>query len=349
MKSISTLWEINIVNHMKHIALVLLVLLIPLISAAQSERVVNGIVYGEKGGPVVGATVYARGADMSVKTDGEGRFTITIPMSTKELRADCPGYHALALRIDGQFMVFKMKLDKDYASRAYEYASIEAKLAQDAEKKKIDEAKAQAEAARNEKWRVTDSLYNQKYKNKGFVHSVEISYGYQLDQGEVVYKNLGFRNYRSLHPVEVNYTIAYRFNHFLSLGIGTGLQYQIVNLCTYPDVFHPSYTQQEKFTPINIPVFLNVKTYLSRGWCQPLLSISGGVYCPNLEGMIDVGFGVNFRMNRTTNAYLLLGIRTTPYGDFHQYVSNVIEDRPDFFIYHPSVAWTPSFKVGFTF
>ena len=266
-----------------------------------------------------------------------------------ELRAECPGYHALVLRIDGPFMVFKMKIDKDYASRAYEYASIEAKLAQDAEKRRINEAKAQAEAERSEKRKTLDSLYNQKYKNKGVVHSVEISYGYQLAQGEVVYKNLGFRNYRSLHPVEVNYTIAYRFNHFLSLGIGTGLQYQIVNLCTYPDVFHPSYTQQEKFTPINIPVFLNVKTYLSRGWCQPLLSISGGVYCPNLEGMIDVGFGVNFRMNRTTDAYLLLGIRTTPYGDFHQYVSNVIEDRPDFFIYHPSVAWTPSFKVGFTF
>lgn len=336
-------------NLQRDIALTLLVLLIPLISAAQSNRVVKGLVYGESGGPIVGATVYAGGADLSVKTDEEGRFTITIPISMAELRAECPGYHALVLRIDGPFMVFKMKIDKDYASRAYEYASIEAKLAQDAEKRRINEAKAQAEAERSEKRKTLDSLYNQKYKNKGVVHSVEISYGYQLAQGEVVYKNLGFRNYRSLHPVEVNYTIAYRFNHFLSLGIGTGLQYQIVNLCTYQDVFHPSYTQQEKFTPINIPVFLNVKTYLSRGWCQPLLSISGGVYCPNLEGMIDVGFGVNFRMNRTTNAYLLLGIRTTPYGDFHQYVSNVIEDRPDFFIYHPSVAWTPSFKVGFTF
>ncbi len=336
-------------NLQRDIALTLLVLLIPLISAAQSDRVVKGLVYGESGGPIVGATVYAGGADLSVKTDEEGRFTITIPISMAELRAECPGYHALVLRIDGPFMVFKMKIDKDYASRAYEYASIEAKLAQDAEKRRINEAKAQAEAERSEKRKTLDSLYNQKYKNKGVVHSVEISYGYQLAQGEVVYKNLGFRNYRSLHPVEVNYTIAYRFNHFLSLGIGTGLQYQIVNLCTYQDVFHPSYTQQEKFTPINIPVFLNVKTYLSRGWCQPLLSISGGVYCPNLEGMIDVGFGVNFRMNRTTDAYLLLGIRTTPYGDFHQYVSNVIEDRPDFFIYHPSVAWTPSFKVGFTF
>lgn len=336
-------------NIQRYIALILLVLLIPLISAAQSDRVVKGLVYGESGGPIVGATVYAGGADLSVKTDEEGRFTITIPISMAELRAECPGYHALVLRIDGPFMVFKMKIDKDYASRAYEYASIEAKLAQDAEKRRINEAKAQAEAERSEKRKTLDSLYNQKYKNKGVVHSVEISYGYQLAQGEVVYKNLGFRNYRSLHPVEVNYTIAYRFNHFLSLGIGTGLQYQIVNLCTYPDVFHPNYTQQEKFTPINIPVFLNVKTYLSRGWCQPLLSISGGVYCPNLEGMIDVGVGVNFRINRTTDAYLLLGIRTTPYGDFHQYVSNVIEDRPDFFIYHPSVAWTPSFKVGFTF
>ena len=59
-------------NLQRDIALTLLVLLIPLISAAQSDRVVKGLVYGESGGPIVGATVYAGGADLSVKTD-EGK------------------------------------------------------------------------------------------------------------------------------------------------------------------------------------------------------------------------------------------------------------------------------------
>ena len=53
-----------------------------------------------------------------------------------------------------------------------------------------------------------------------------------------------------MDPVEFKYTLSYRFNNFLSVGIGTGIQYQLVNLCDYPDVFDPKYTGLEDFTPI---------------------------------------------------------------------------------------------------
>ena len=45
-----------------------------------------------------------------------------------------------------------------------------------------------------------------------------------------------------MDPVEFKYTLSYRFNNFLSVGIGTGIQYQLVNLCDYPDVFDPTMT-----------------------------------------------------------------------------------------------------------
>lgn len=334
---------------MRPIISAFLFVFVSFVCAAQNDRALNGIVYGENGGPLTGATVYAVGTDLSAKTDTAGRFALAVPHFVEELRAECPGYHALVRRIDDTFMVFKMALDEKYASRAYEYAAIEAKLAQDKEKRVIEAAKAKVRAEKNAEKRKVDSLYNLKYKNIGLVHSVEISYGYQLAHGEVIYKNLGFREYGSLHPVELNYTMSYRFHNFFSLGIGTGLQYQLVNLCRYPDVFDPSYTGYEDFTPVNVPLFLNLKSYLTRGSWQPLVSVSAGVYCPNLEGLADVGIGLNYRLSRTSNVYLLLSVRTTPYGDFRKYTSSVIGGDRNFSAYYPGVAWTPSFKVGCTF
>lgn len=335
---------------MKQIISFLLFIAFTFVCSAQNERVVKGLVYGENGGPLAGASVYAVGTELSAKTDTAGRFTISVPHSVNDLRAECPGYHILVQEIDGSFMVFKMKLDEKYASRAYEYASIEARLAQNKEKSMLDAAKAKVWNERNAKKRKLDSLYDLEYKNIGLVHSVEISYGYQLAQGEVAYKNLGFREYGSLHPVELNYTLSYRFHNFFSLGIGTGVQYQLVNLCKYPDVFDPSYDGYEDFTPVNVPVFLNLKSYLTRGSWQPLVSVSAGIYCPNLEGMADVGIGLNYRLNRTSNIYFLFSVRTTPYGDFRQYKPSVIGGgERDFSAYYPGVAWTPSFKFGYTF
>ena len=38
------------------------------------------------------------------------------------------------------------------------------------------------------------------------------------------YKNLGFREYGSLNPIEFRYTLSYKFNYFFSAGIGTGIR-----------------------------------------------------------------------------------------------------------------------------
>ena len=218
-----------------------------------------------------------------------------------------------------------------------------------AEAKRIAEEKAAAAKARAEEKakkiaqrKEIDKAYNAKYRNKGLVHSFELSYGYQLGSGNVVYKNLGYREYGSLHPVEATYTIGYRFCNWVSLGLGAGVSYNLVNLCTYGDVFDTMYEGADKFTPINIPVFLNSKVYTSRGKCQPMLSVSGGVYAPNLELLADVGVGCNLRLSKRGNMYFLASIRTTPYGFF-------VENSSSNGYYFSDFVWTPSFKIGFTF
>ena len=243
-------------------------------------------------------------------------------------------------------------------ARAEEQARIEAEKKAEAERiaaqkaaeaKRIAEEKAAAAKAKAEeqakkiaKRKEIDKAYNAKYRNKGLVHSFELSYGYQSGKENVIYKNLGYREYGSLHPVEATYTIGYRFCNWVSVGVGAGVSYNVVNLCTYGDVFDPMYKGTDKFTPINIPVFLNTKVYMSRGKYQPILSVSGGVYAPNLELLADVGVGCNLRLSKRGNMYFLASIRTTPYGFF---VENSSSDG----YYFSDFVWTPSFKIGFTF
>ena len=169
-----------------------------------------------------------------------------------------------------------------------------------------------------------------------------------MGKGDVIYKNLGLREYGSFHPIEATYTIGYRFCNWVSLGLGAGVSYNLVNLCTYGDVFDPMYEGADKFTPINIPIFLNTKFYISRGKCQPMLSVSGGVYAPNLELLADVGVGCNLRLSKRGNMYFLASLRTTPYGFFVEKSIGFNYDLSSSY-YYSDFVWTPSFKIGFTF
>lgn len=225
-------------------------------------------------------------------------------------------------------------------AKAEEQARIEAEKKAEAERMAAQKAAAKAKriAQRNE----IDKAYNAKYRNRGLVHSFELSYGYQSGKEDVIYKNLGYREYGNFHPIEATYTIGYRFCNWVSLGLGAGVAYNLVNLCTYGDLFDPMYQGADKFTPINIPIFLNTTVYMSRGKCQPMFSVSGGIYAPNLEVLADVGIGCNLRLSKNGNMYFLASIRTTPYGFF---VENSLSDS----YYFSDFVWTPSFKIGFTF
>lgn len=338
---------------MKRIVYTILLLLIYFLCPAQSDHVIKGAVIGENGAAISGAEVRAVQSGLFCKTDSKGEFVIKVPLSVEELQVTCPGYHTLTLKITDSFLIFNLKLDKEYASRAYEYAAIEAKLAETAEKKLIEEEMAKVKAERIARVKALDEAYDKEYKNRGFVYSAEVAYGYQIGHGDVKYKNLGFREYGSLHPIEANFTFGYRFWNWFSAGVGAGMQYQLVNLCEYKygDLIDPEYIGWEKFTRMNFPLFINVKTYLSRGKIQPLMSLSGGIYLPNNEGMFDIGLGANWRLNKTKNLYFLLSFRRTPYGDFREIDTIVNRNdviQKDYKVYYDKLVWTPSFKIGVT-
>ena len=211
-----------------------------------------------------------------------------------------------------------------------------------AERKAAEEVAAIAKAEKLAERKAINEAYNAKYKNKGFAHALEFSYAFYTGTSgasDVVYKHLGYREYGSLHPVVVTYTFGYRFSNWLSLGIGAGVQYQLVNLSAYGDVFTPLYKDVDKYTPLNIPVFVNAKLYMSRGKCQPLLSLSGGMYAPNKEGLFDVGLGLNMRLTKVRSMFFMISACSTPYGDFNESSA----------VYTAAGQTSASFKLGFTF
>lgn len=269
---------------------------------------------------------------------------------------------------------FRLAAEKKAAQESAAQARSEESSRLAEEKRAAREAASIAKAEKVADRKAAIDAYNAKYKNKGLVHTLELSYvlytGDPSEGYDVLYENFDRLKYRSLHPVELKYTFGYRFNNWFSLGLGAGVHYQLVNLYTYGDKFAPIYRGTEKYyTPINIPVFLNTRLYMSRGKFQPMLSLSGGVYVPLLltpgvtakllqensfrhmiYPLLDVGAGLNVRLGKSSNMYFLVSVGTTPFGSF-------IEEEPEGYnewdtnIYlHPqSGRIDPSFKVGFTF
>lgn len=272
----------------------------------------------------------------------------------------------------------QLAAEKEAIAKAKAEAAAKAKAEEDA--RKAAEAKAKAEEAARiaaiEKAKA-DSIanvkaakrqarleemnkYNKQYRNKGLVHNFELNYSYPLTgANKIVYQNYGIREFSTLHPVEFNYSIGYRFCNWVSVSLGTGVTYDLVDLRNYGDKFSSIYEvttlpedarQVLNYSNISIPVFLNAKYYMTKGKVQPMLSVSGGIYLPlpsvSLQNMwlFDAGVGCNFRLSKRSNMYVMASVGTVP---------AVLADIYDFYGQEYLWAWrnavlAPRIKIGFT-
>ena len=245
-----------------------------------------------------------------------------------------------------------------YAAQKAAEAKEKARIAA-IEKAKSDSL-AKVKAEKMEKRQAIMNKYNQQYRNKGLVHNLELNYSYPLTGvNTIVYQNYGIREFSTLHPVEFNYSIGYRFCNWVSLSIGAGLTYDLVDLRNYGDKFSSAYEQQShpediqqilNYSNMSVPVFLNAKFYLSRGKVQPMMSLSGGVYLPlpniSVQDMLllDAGLGCNFRLSKRSNMYVMASIGTVPAVPADVY--NVL--RQEYFWARRSAVFAPRVKIGFT-
>ncbi|MBQ7517306.1 MAG: hypothetical protein IJU13_02615 [Bacteroidales bacterium] len=179
------------------------------------------------------------------------------------------------------------------------------------------EADAKAKAERKAANQAADKAYSERFKNQGFEHCVTVSYSYQLSKEDVAFVYSGFRDYGSTHPVELDYTLSYKFNRIVSLGVGVGVLYHLKSLSIVGDDYIAAYSSfREK--QLDVPVFANLKIRMLRSRIRPLISLQAGCYCMSGVFYSDAGLGCEYRVNKRLAMHLIASVRTCPWPNFSE-------------------------------
>lgn len=81
------------------LGLLLSIFLIPVSAFAQNQRTVTGTVIDETGEPLIGASVRVTGEPIGVSTDFDGRFSLNVPASAKQITVTYVGYQEITADI----------------------------------------------------------------------------------------------------------------------------------------------------------------------------------------------------------------------------------------------------------
>lgn len=202
--------------------------------------------------------------------------------------------------------------------------------------RKEAEEKARKEALAKER-RSKDEAYDKLFSNHGLEHTIDVSYAYPVSTGRVIFVYSGMRDYGSTHPVELDYTLSYKFSRIVSLGAGVGVLYHLKSISILNDDYISEYEHfREK--QLDVPVFARLKLNFLRTKVRPMINLQAGYYC--LSGVLygEAGLGVEYRMGKKNALQLSASARTVPWPYF-----NELEGAS----YIMSIA--PSIKLGFSF
>ena len=132
---------------MKRLLLIMFCAMFSLTGMAQSIRTIKGAVMNEKEEPMSGVTIKAVNSDAETVTDKNGRFELKIDSYIKYVEASYENYITAKAEIDGSYIVFNLKLDKQLV-KAKAKAKAEAEAKRAAEQAAAEKAKAEAESKR---------------------------------------------------------------------------------------------------------------------------------------------------------------------------------------------------------
>lgn len=304
-------------------------------AVAFAQRPVKGIVQDENGQSIPNVVIKAStGEEFSPKTDGS--FDIVVPYGCRLLTFSAPFYFEKTLEVDGSYLLVRLTHDRNAEEKARKEAEAKAKAEADAkakaekerlaaekkarkeaeakakaeeeararaEKERLDveraEAKAAAKAEHKAKEAALNQAYNERFSNKGIEHELSISYAYNLKQSSFVYKYSGIRNYGSLHPFEIDYSLNYKFGRVISAGVGVGVLYNAKSVTIIGDEIEGYFAAANfKEKRLDIPVFATVKLRPFRIAVRPVVQLSGGYYLLSSCLMAEVALGAEYRLAR---------------------------------------------------
>ena len=128
---------------MKRIIFVLFCIILSATSSAQDSRLIKGMVMDTNEMPLSGVTIKGVHSDAITVSKQNGLFEIKVSPYTKHIEASFNGYLPANAEIDGSYIVFKLKIDKDFAKKE---AAAKEEAKRIAEKEAAVKAKAEKEA-----------------------------------------------------------------------------------------------------------------------------------------------------------------------------------------------------------
>lgn len=263
---------------MKKTILLVLCAAMSLLAAAQNTRMVQGVVFNEADVPMEGVTLSSVGLPASCVTGENGTFQLYVSPYAKKVEASMEGYISQTAEIDGSYLVFKLKVDREYVRRK---ALAEAAARQAAEQEAAAKAKAEEEARLATERATTTMAYaeQKEYNAWSAEESAQPSINSPKRHYRFAYAGVfvPFRSFAGFNGYSLSYTEGV-FNQSGNLFLGQGLDYR-------------SYTIDEWDTKKYIGVYVNGKYFLSidsvSQRVRPFVSLSLGAGCLQQHSFAD--------------------------------------------------------------
>lgn len=313
---------------MRRIAIIFLALTLGIAGFAQSMRSVKGITTNEAGIVVPNVTLKVDGVSTEFHSGRTGQFEISIPLNSKTMTAYADGFAVTKVDISGQFVIVRL-IPGDKASVAS--TAVPQTVASSTVHSFATDSQGYA-PLETESYSSRSKLYK-----KGFYNAIDISYSYSFNGGRAIYTNLGERSYAALHPVQLSYSLGYKFSPQYTLYAGAGFMYNIMGLEKYDTVEKDIYRDFTSRT-WDVPVFLGLTITFGGGLVRPLLLLQGGVYVMALVPDFELGFGMTVECGSRGAFNLIFTARNVEWP--HLSVSQ--------FNGYP-ITIAPSVKLGFSF
>lgn len=308
---------------MRRVLIFLFALTLSLACIAQrSTRSIKGITVNEDGIMVPNVTLKVDGVSTEFHSGRTGQFEITVPLGGKNMMtAYADGYAVTRVDISGQFVIVHLNPQGRASETDVVVATTPATTP-------ASDALLDTEAPSTKK--VTH------YK-KGFYNAVDISYSYSFNQGRAIYTNLGEHAYNSLHPIQVSYSLGYKFSPMYIVYAGIGFMYNTAGVEKH-DTIEKNIYGDFKPRSWDLPVYVGAIFSFGERMVRPFVLLQGGLYPMALVPDFELGIGMSVVCGRRNAVNLVLTARNVEWP--HLSV-NQFKGYP--------VTIAPSVKLGFSF
>ena len=307
-----------------------------IMAMAQNTRMVQGVVFNEADVPMEGVTLSSVDFPASCVTGENGTFQLYVSPYAKKVEASMEGYISQTAEIDGSYLVFKLKVDREYVRRK---ALAEAAARQAAEQEASAKAKTEEEARLAAERATTTMAYAEQKEYNAW--SAEESAQPSINSPKRRYRfvSVGVPVIRGGTGYPFSYTEGV-FNQSGNLFLGRGLDYTSISHTEEGD--KPDW-EKERSEEKQIGIYGNGKLFLPTKRFRPFISLSLGVSWKQISSYEYVISDGNYADSNYAGLGLYskaeIGLLINILNSFGVYTSFDCKNLGDFFSFNLGVAF----------